>query len=290
MSQEELCAGICSTSTICRIESGKQNPRAKTVDMLMKRLGASVDMYFYLLSEADFQVENLKQEIVACDSKKDVKENIYKMYTKEDFYTDIFQQLIPRSKLIVEVIERGEVQPNDCEEAINKLTEAIQITVPEFDLNNIENGLFVFDEIKIINSIAILYFEIGKKEKAMEIYRQLWNYTNKHYVAVYKTSKTATIIALVAYYYSKHLGLEKRYKKSLEIAEIGREYCINYDTGWYLGQLLCNIAFVLYQLDRKDESKEIFLQSYYFLSAMQNEADCAAVKVFIDDHFDVKLY
>ena len=40
-SQEELCFGICSTSSLSRIENNLQVPGKKLFDALMQRLGVS---------------------------------------------------------------------------------------------------------------------------------------------------------------------------------------------------------------------------------------------------------
>ena len=68
ISQEALYAGLCSRSTIHRIESGKQQPTMFTAIHLLQRLGLDENSFLVPLGPQDFEICNLKKEIVALNA------------------------------------------------------------------------------------------------------------------------------------------------------------------------------------------------------------------------------
>ncbi len=62
-SQEELCYGICSVSSMSRIESGKQIPSKKTAEALLSRLGVLVPSSDIVMSKIEIERWNLEQKI-----------------------------------------------------------------------------------------------------------------------------------------------------------------------------------------------------------------------------------
>ena len=54
-SQEELCYGICTPSTLSRIENGVQAPGKKILESLMQRLGIVDRIYNSYLSQEEME-------------------------------------------------------------------------------------------------------------------------------------------------------------------------------------------------------------------------------------------
>ena len=68
ISQEALYKGLCSRSTIHRIESGEQNPNFFTAINLLQRLGLDESSFLIPLGPRDFEICNLQKEIVALNA------------------------------------------------------------------------------------------------------------------------------------------------------------------------------------------------------------------------------
>ena len=68
ISQEALYEGLCSRSTIHRIESGEQNPNFFTAINLLQRLGLDESSFLIPLGPRDFEICNLQKEIVALNA------------------------------------------------------------------------------------------------------------------------------------------------------------------------------------------------------------------------------
>ncbi|MCD7822757.1 MAG: helix-turn-helix domain-containing protein [Oscillospiraceae bacterium] len=60
ITQEELCNGICTASTLSRIESGKFNSNTSILARLLERLGLSADYLREANNDKDYLV---RQEI-----------------------------------------------------------------------------------------------------------------------------------------------------------------------------------------------------------------------------------
>ena len=224
LTQEQLCYGICEPMTLSRLENGKQTPSRNRINALLQRLGLPDDRYFALLSKNELEMEALQKEIVACNVTEKVPEGFEKLAQFEklaDPDDQISQQLALRSRVLLGRLD-GRYTPL---EQIDLLMQAIQLTVPRFDLESIESFLYTRDEITIINQIGLAYSDAGQNKKAAEIYYQLLKYVRKHFK---ETITSIGVLPLVLYNYARVLDLCGRYEEEAALAKEGREACIQY--------------------------------------------------------------
>lgn len=156
LTQEQLCDGICEPMTLSRLENGKQTPSRNRINALLQRLGLPDDRYFALLSKNELEMEALQKEIVACNANHRVEEGFETLKKFEqiaDHDDQIAQQFILRSKVLLGRLD----QRYTPQEQIDLLMQAIRLTVPRFNLDEIERFFYSTDEIKIINQIGIAY-------------------------------------------------------------------------------------------------------------------------------------
>ena len=141
LTQEQLCYGICEPMTLSRLENGKQTPSHNRINALLQRLGLPDDRYFALLSKNELEMEALQKEIVACNVTEKVPEGFEKLAQFEklaDPDDQIAQQFALRSRVLLGRLD-GRYTPL---EQIDLLMQAIQLTVPRFDLESIESFLY----------------------------------------------------------------------------------------------------------------------------------------------------
>ena len=174
LTQEQLCDGICEPMTLSRLENGKQTPSRNRINALLQRLGLPDDRYFALLSKNELEMEALQKEIVACNANHRVEEGFETLKKFEqiaDHDDQIAQQFILRSKVLLGRLD----QRYTPQEQIDLLMQAIRLTVPRFNLDEIESFFYSTDEIKIINQIyhivlksklnALISWEMTKKAR-----------------------------------------------------------------------------------------------------------------------------
>lgn len=234
LTQEQLCDGICEPMTLSRLENGKQTPSRNRINALLQRLGLPDDRYFALLSKNELEMEALQKEIVACNANHRVEEGFETLKKFEqiaDHDDQIAQQFILRSKVLLGRLD----QRYTPQEQIDLLMQAIRLTVPRFNLDEIERFFYSTDEIKIINQIGIAYSDDGQNKKAADIYYQLLKYVRKHFE---ETITSVGILPMVYFNYARVLDLCGRYEDSAECAEEGRKACLKYGHYQYLPHCL----------------------------------------------------
>lgn len=289
MTQEELCAGICETATMSRIENGKQTPTPGKLKALLSRLGLPSEKYYAMMSENELEIERLKNEIIDCNTRglcQEGLEKIQKLLTLTDDSDFITHQFILRSQVALGKEENGSIVPYSMEEKLEILFRAIKITVPDFDIDEIGRQWYSLDEIKIINQIGVVYGDNQQERKALDIYYQLMKYVKKRHIINLNTIST---IILIAYNYSLILCTESRYEEAIEIAEWGWNKSVEWSRAGSLGGLFYVLGESLYRTGHFEESKSYYLQSYYAYLAMKNMKDANIIRNNVKEYYSIEL-
>lgn len=285
LTQEQLCDGICEPMTLSRLENGKQTPSRNRINALLQRMGLPDDRYFALLSKNELEMEALQKEIVACNVTEQVAEGFEKLAQFEALAApddQIAQQFILSSKVLLGRLD-GRYMPR---EQIGMLMQAIRLTVPRFDLENIESFLYTKDEITIINQIGLAYSDDGQNKKAAEIYYQLLRYVRKHF------KETITLIGalpLVLYNYARVLDLCGRYEEGAELAQECRKACIQYGHYQELPRCLEIEAECRHFMGDEEISKELYYQSYYLCKVVEYQVGLEIVKKEAKEYLNLTL-
>ena len=145
-------------------------------------------------------------------------------------------------------------------EQIDLLMQAIRLTVPRFELDQIEQFLYSRDEITMVNQIGLAYSDDGQNEKAAEIYAQLLRYVRKHFK---ETITSIGVLPLILYNYSRVLDLCGRYREGAELAQECRKACIQYGHYQELPRCLEIEAECRHFMGDDKNSRELYYQSYY---------------------------
>lgn len=288
--QEVLCHGICDRSTLSRIECGRQEPSYYTLKVLLQRLGISEERFQILMGPQEFEIAELQKEIVADNVLEHFSSALKKIERLEQLSQPvehpILQQFILRARALAGYEQDGVRMAYDYKTQREMLTQALELTCAGIHLKNMGRFLLGEDEAKIINQIAITYSEEGNRRQAIEIYRQLIRYVQSHFAGC---EVGRVMLPLTAYNYSRLLGLERRYEEAIEIAELGRQCCVRYNSCRMLGGLLLNIAYCLHELGEDEKSRELLVQSYYVYKAMEEERSCKVVQQYAKETLGLEI-
>ena len=225
LKQCQLCEGICEPTTMSRIESGKQMPGLNTLKNLLQRLGLSDERYYALVSKNEMQIADLQTEIVSANVFKDSQRGLPKIAELEELADPddhLLHQFILRSKASLGKREDGQIVAYSLDEKLDMLFKAIRLTVPNFDIDTIEEGLYSIDEVKVINQIATVYSDLEQHEKVISIYDQLLQYIKKHFQNILQSGG---LLPLVAFNYARELDLVEHYEQAIEIGQLGWQSC-----------------------------------------------------------------
>lgn len=287
LTQAELCEGICESSTLSRIENGSQTPCRSKLIALLQRLGLPDEIYYSLSSGNDLKCATLQIQLRSCQVLHKFEEGLVKLSLFESLVSPkdrIAQQYILRVKTVFGYWENGQLLPYSYNEKLNMLFSALYLTVPHFDMQNIEQGLYSTDEIKVINQIALCYSDNGQREISISIYSQLMNYIQNHFCEL---NQSSTIIILVAYNYSRDLFSENRFQDAIEIANIGLQFSITSSRLTYLGNLLYILAYSFYNLDLPEKSLTYFQQAYTIYSITNDTKNIMLTQTALQELFNL---
>lgn len=285
LTQEQLCDGICEPITLSRLENGKQTPSRNRINALLQRLGLPDDRYFALMSKTELEMEALQKEIVACHVAEKVEEGFEKLARFEkltDSDDQIAQQFALRSKVLLGGLD-GRYTP---QERIDLLIQAIRLTVPRFDLEEIEKFLYGQNEIKIINQIGIAHSDAGQNKKAAEIYYQLLRYIRKHFK---ETITSVGMLPLVLYNYARILNLCGRYEEGAALAKEGQEACIQYGHYRFLPGCLEIEAECRHLMGDDESSRELYYQAYYLCKVIKYKVGLEVVKKEAKEYLNIQF-
>ena len=279
ITQEQLCEGICEPITISRMENGKQTPSYERIRAFLHRLGLPDDRYFALLSPTEMKIRTLQDEIRAdmirfyratAEDKPGIRaEGLKKLKTLETL-AGANDRIIHQYILTAKATFGKPDSPYSPEETLSILLEALRVTVPNLDLEEINLGLYTLEETSLLNKIAAAYAEMGQPKKAIDIYRQLLKYVQKHYSEM---SRYAGKFALIAHNYTRELFLVGRYDDAIEIAELGQKACTEYGHYQFLPGLIHLLGSCYFYKDAPEKCKEYYRCAYYIYKSVGNDSD-----------------
>ena len=163
---------------------------------------------------------------------------------------------------------------------------ALYLTVPKFDIEEIDKNFYTIEEIKIINQIALNYSNSGKNKKAIDVYNQLLKYIEKHLMNLKESNG---LVILISYNCSRSLYLEKRYEESIAAANLGLEVSIEERCTSCLGGLLSVLGHAFYAEGRLEESKKYFYQSFYIYSVLHDDINIELGKKNLKEFFNIDI-
>jgi len=290
--QEQLCRGICEPPTMSRIERGLTTPSRSKMSALLQRLGMIGDKYYALLSDNELMTSNLQKEIMTHMVQRDSVSGLAKVEQLEQIMEKddhILKQFILRARVAFGKSTGGGVQEYNSEERTALLYEAIRLTVPKFQIENIDDYLLGADEIQIINQIAKTYADSDQYEESINIYSRLMDYIEKHAGTLNQEATHSPVSILIAYNYSRALYFNGQYPEAKNIADKGLNYTKQLRNSSYFAGLLFIKAHCLYYLQEFDLSRNIFLQSFYMYQATDDTESASYVHQMIRELFHLSF-
>ncbi len=240
ITQDELCEGICSIATMSRIESGGRIPKSKVIVPLLQRLGLS-----------DFVVDSMstKEELVGMDLVTKMRSSYIDgdMETAKSLFAEVAQyyDTLPVSYRqfyrLFETRLKIDSGKLDHAKALPIYEDIMRMTIPGYSINKLPR-LMSFEEINVLNNIAIAYGKTGGMDKAIEIYYAIKQFYDRHATNIDNVLRT---LPTIYYNLSKYLGLSGRYDECIRICEDGIRYIKLSGKYFYYASIMYNLAWVL---------------------------------------------
>ncbi len=150
VSLRQLCLGLCSKSKMSKIESGKLQPDIAMTEILLQRLGVTERIFSFWGNEKEARLHDLKFRLLHT---RTLPENLV------NDYLDSMKQIIdPASRLYYQdYLVASALCVRDPAQRIEALKEALRHTLPDFDIYQAGCFRLGWEELSILNCIAIAY-------------------------------------------------------------------------------------------------------------------------------------
>ena len=256
-SQEELSFGICSTSSLSRIENSGQIPGRKIFEALMQRLGVSDSLYSAYISRDEMEICKLIQELawslerLELNKSEKIIEELEPMLGRN---SNLEKQYISFARANIYLHKTG-----DHETFFQMLLDTIRMTMEDFEPGKgIEKRLLTFHEITILDNIAIELYNGGKRKEGLQLLYALKEYMETHII---DEEEKARKYPLVIYNIATMLGSMGLHEEVYELCSQGISFCVSHNKLIALPYLITNKAYAAAETKRHDEVTKLCHQA-----------------------------
>lgn len=286
ITQEDLADGICSCPTLSRIENGERLPKKAYFDMLVQRLGLSDTILDSCVDEKRLYIHELKYQIrqAVILNKMDEAERLLSEFLQS---TGDATQIDKQFSLLYETIIHA--AQYDVPQKLERLTQAIRLTCPKYDEKRLPK-LLSYEEIIILNNIAVCLFQGGDCDGAISLLYQLKRFYESRVMNPEEMLRTQP---MVLYNLSKYLGNAKRYDECIAICNAGIQIARETGRCSMLDRMLYNRAWSYVRRNNAgdlDAARDSAIMAYQKACIMQQSKSKQLYATFIKKYFpDVAL-
>ncbi|MCI8529082.1 MAG: hypothetical protein HFH82_08045 [Lachnospiraceae bacterium] len=292
MTQERLCDGICSVTTLSRIEKGGGLKR-DTYRQLMERMERVTEEYYVVcvgniggFLEKQAEMEKAFQ----CQDYEKAEQYLYQMKKAAD-YNILTKQYLMRAEAVVKYYQKQ----IGGKELLHRVSDALRLTVPKYEkyLNRDKIFPFIKEELMLLMSMGIAYNSMSEREKSLQMYGTVLRCLAADYMG---KPDNEIIRITVNYNISKMCEAQKKNIEALEKINECLKMSVVIDHGHMFAKLLLSKASNLIELAQKEENvtiKKIGLknaeqclqQAYYIAVARKDNFFARKVKEYYIENF-----
>ncbi len=262
--QNELCAGICSMTTLSRLEWQEKNIGKWTIDAFLQRLGRSQDKFWTIVHIGDYELMELRRKIwnnILYGSCEEAQKDIQK-YRASVNIENLHEQFLKKCLGMM----KGK-RENDWEAALELFQEAIERTVPEIELDKLEGILIGRDEMQIILLMAEAYCHLGKEDLAQKIVEKLLeNIQRKDW----DEEELVKIYPKVVSVYINFLKKEDRYEEVILISKKAIGMLVDNVIIFLLAELMEAAVWGLERRKKIEERRFSIVEEQEYIQLKQN--------------------
>lgn len=284
VTQEELCYGICTSTTLSKIENGVQMPRRKTFEALMQRLGIATQCIVFPVSDSEMTRSNLELKITRSLSTGDYEiADLLRQYENCGEAMDAMEeQFYCQSKAMVAMGRDGMYQA-----ALPLLMKCISLTIPQFSIPMPKRyKVLTFDEIRIISCIAVAEYETGNTEDAKALMSYLKDYLNQDHIDLEEKAK---LYPMILFNLSNWMGKEQRNEIAYALCEEGIDFCILHGKLSAFPFLIFNKGYSLAKMNRMKEAEPYIRQACTIFEALKDYRRAEQCKNGFEQSFSIRL-
>jgi transcriptional regulator with XRE-family HTH domain len=258
LSQEELAEGICTQAQISKIEKGDVFPYASTLFLISRKLGVDVNYFFDIgmTPRLDYVQEVARQLQIA-------RRNMNYKEMKDIVMTEEENPLFFNNNRNLQILKwhKG-IYQFELDKDLRKAEETLRQSIA---LTHTTDKIWTEREIEILLTIGVMYFEEGKQETALEIYKEV-----KTHIETLPHLSDYTIKTRLYYNIARVLTRLEDINQSTRYCKDAIDWCILKDNMYLLGELHYHIGYN-YELQGKLCDAQTYMQKALIVFELQGD-------------------
>lgn len=169
LSQGIICQGLCTKSTLSKIEHNHMQPDIFLLEALLQRLGLSERPFLFYGNKKEhefytYKFKSMRTQLLGTDVLK-------------DYIREFEKSVSPKNNLQQQELLMAKIPLcKTPEEELSMYFEALHYTLPNFDIARIHEFRLSWAELTILNNIARLYIHTNTLTQSFYYFRQLESY------------------------------------------------------------------------------------------------------------------
>lgn len=267
LTQEKLCAEICSQETLSRIEKGKRKPNKKKLYQLLKKMGMERENYYGFIEAQEYElyekVREYNRTVPNGRWDKAVK-LLDEIESGVDMNIPVNKQFVGMGRIVAQTIKK-QLSPA---EANQQLRELLHLTMPPLNTDKMLYRVPFRTEYAIWNKIAINLKEDGRIREAIEIYEELVQCYERSRVSMrYHAVPGLTLYINYTGFLEEHDDLER----AEIIGKEGLQHSLECCRGDIAGDILANLSLVYGKRGLPDAEETYLRYGYYLICLYDRE-------------------
>lgn len=266
VSQTKLIKGLCSHTTLCRIESEERRPDQLLLEAILQRLGKSFDKFGTIISVKDYHMLEERDNIWNALLREKYEEAYHRLrsYEKDVNMQDTFQKQFVLKCLGMLLAEKGK-----WEESVETIMQAIQLTVRDFMEMSIEKLVLGRNEMFLILLLSRGYEKLGRQEEAKKlVYGLLKNIEKKKW----DEEELVKIYPKVAYAGIQFLKEEKKYEVVILLANKAIDLLKGNEVIFQLADFMEELMWAMQQKAREEKRKLTQEEALLYIQVKRQKA------------------
>lgn len=233
VSQEELAAGLCSDSTLSRIEWGERLVGQWRIDAFLQRLGKSADKFWTIINIRDYEILEKRRvlwEDILCGRYEEAVKHMADYKAMLDVQEPVQRQYF----LMCQGLYAGKAE-QDWQKSKELLQKAVDVTILDFRVERVADILIGRDEMLLILLLAQAYEQLGEEETAREIaFGLLQNIESRRW----DEEENVKIYPKIVRYCIEFLKKEDKYEKVVTLSKKAVELLCDNSVIYLLAELM----------------------------------------------------
>ena len=287
ISQSKLCKGLCSITTLSRIEAGERDVDSFLLETLLERLGKTPNQFELILTDLDYELYLSREEI---KKKIGEKNNETALSLLEEYELlaaskgNVHMQFIITCKALLNELNSGAI-----EDTIKLFLDAIACTVPGFKTKEIKHYYLSASEVNIIIDVTERMITAGMTDQAKDLLLKVIEYLEGHDL-IEEINRFYPRVAIIA---SKLYIQEEELVRAFDMCTKGLLKNKGNRKMDYLGDLIYLKAYITEKLMRiqgkweqsRLECIELYLQAYYVFYFCEDIDRADKIKQYLQEEY-----